>query len=337
MANPERFAVDTAALNLQHQVQDFYLAYTTYGTLNRDKDNVILFPTYYTGTHEDNERLIGPDRALDTNSFFIVVPNLIGNGQSSSPGNTQGVSGGAGFPDISIHQNIVAQEQLLQHLGINNIQLALGWSMGGLQTYHWCVHQPSMIKNALIICATAKTSEHNYVFLEGVKAALNADPSFNDGNYQKPPEAGLRAFGRVYAGWAYSQAFFRNQRYLDLGFVDSDALLREWEQDHLQHDANDLLCALRTWQQADIGAHPRFNGDTIAALESIKSRVWLMPCEQDLYFRHEDNKAELVHLQHGQYCGYESDFGHCSAGPDRFPYETQLIEDRIRTILTSFG
>jgi homoserine O-acetyltransferase len=206
--------------------------------------------------------------------------------------------------------------------------------MGGLQAYHWCVHQPGFIEHALIICATAKTSEHNFVFLEGVKAALKADPAYNDGNYQTPPRVGLGAFGRVYAGWAYSQAFFRNRRYKDLGFNTVADLLADWEKDHLSHDANDLLCALHTWQQADIGKHPRYKGDTQAALSSIDSHVWLMPCEQDLYFRHEDNRDELAHLRHGHYCGYESDFGHCSAGPGRFSRETKLIEDTIGTILS---
>lgn len=337
MALPERFHIDTSTLTHSCEIQDFFLAYKTYGKLNEEKTNAILFPTYYTGTHTDNEKLIGPGRALDSDAYFIVVPNLIGNGQSSSPSNTPGLHGGAAFPEFTIHQNILAQEQLLQHLGVSSIRLALGWSMGGLQTYHWCVHQPTFIKNALVICATAKTSEHNYVFLEGVKAALKADPAFNNGHYQSPPAAGLGAFGRVYAGWAYSQAFFRNRRYKDLGFDNTDAFLNDWEQDHLKHDANDLLVALSTWQQADIGQHPRFNGDTIAALQSIQSKIWLMPCEQDLYFRHEDNRAELPYLQQGYYCGYESDFGHCSAGPGRFQAETGLIEDRIRSILLQSG
>ncbi|MEM7256478.1 MAG: alpha/beta fold hydrolase, partial [Pseudomonadota bacterium] len=310
MSALKHFSVDTSQLSGSHSLPALTLAYTVHGTLNPRGDNAIIFPTYYTGTHSDNARLIGPGRALDTDKFFIVVPNLFGNGVSSSPSNTLPPDNGADFPPITIHQNVLAQQQLLQHLRVNQVRLAIGWSMGGLQSYHWCVHHPALIENALIICATAKTSEHNIVFLEGVKAALTADPGYNRGNYHtQPPEAGLRAFGRVYAGWAYSQAFFRHQRYKDLGFDTAEALLSDWEQDHLQHDANDLLCALHTWQQADIGSHPDVD-NTIDALQSIESNVWLMPCEQDLYFRHEDNRLELQHLRHGHYCGYQSDFGH---------------------------
>lgn len=333
MSELKYFEFDGISIGNTGPCPDFKLGYTTHGHLNAEADNTVLFPTYYTGTHVDNERLIGPGKALDTDQYFIVVPNLIGNGISSSPSNTLGPWDGPRFPTTTIHQNILAQELLLADLGVRNIRLAVGWSMGGLQAYHWCVHQPDRVENALIICATAKTSTHNQVFLEGVKAALTADQAFNSGNYSNPPVTGLKAFARVYAGWAYSQSFFRNERYAKLGFDSAEGLLQDWEKDHLAYDANDLLCALETWQLADIGTHPNFGGDTIAALQSIKSRIWLMPCEQDLYFRHEDNRNELIYLSHAEYRGYRSDFGHCSAGPGRFPTETTLIEDTITAIL----
>ena len=70
---------------------------------------------------------------------------------------------------------------------------------------------------------------------------------------KRAPEAGLKAFARVYAGWAYSQAFFRQGLYRNLGFADIDALLRFWEQDHLAQDANDLLAVMHAWESADPG------------------------------------------------------------------------------------
>lgn len=333
MADLRFYVVKGTRLSDTDSGPEFRLGYTVHGNLNPQADNVILFPTYYTGTHKDNEKLIGPGRALDTDRFFIIVPNLFGNGISSSPSNTAPPFDGPRFPTVTIHQNVVAQQQLLKYLGVKKIRLVVGWSMGGLQAYHWCVHQPGMVDNALIICATAKTSVHNSVFLEGVKAALTADQSFNSGNYAEPPVNGLKAFARVYAGWAYSQAFFRHSKFSSLGFDSAEALLQDWENDHLTHDANDLLCALETWQLADIGTHPDFKGDTEAALRCIKSKVWLMPCEEDLYFRHEDNRGELVHLTNAEYRGYQSDYGHCSAGPGRFSRETALIEKTIREIL----
>ena len=113
---------------------------------------------------------------------------------------------------------------------------------------------PEMVDAILPFCASARTSPHNQVFLEGVKAALTADAAYAGGDYAAPPEAGLRAFGRVYAGWAYSQTFYRERLHRELGFETWEELLLAWERDHLEWDANDLLAKLRTWQS---GRHQR--------------------------------------------------------------------------------
>lgn len=308
------------------------LAYRVYGQLNFAKDNVVLFPTYYTGSDLDNARIIGGGHALNPRDYFIVVPNMFGNGVSSSPSNMPEPFAANRFPEISLFDNVRAQALLLESLNIHFLELVLGWSMGGMQTYQWCVQYPAMVKRALIICATAKASEHNQVFLEGVKAALTADQNYRGGEYGKyTPNDGLKAFGRVYAGWAYSQAFFRKQRYKQLGFYSVEDFLQDWEQDHLNWDANDLLTMLRTWQKGDISD----GGDFEQALKSISAQVVLMPCEQDLYFRYEDNLAELELIKNGRYMGFESDYGHCSAGPGRFKEESDLIDKEIRELLTS--
>jgi homoserine acetyltransferase len=85
-----------------------------------------------------------------------------------------------------------------------------------------------MVKAILPFCASSKTSIHNHVFLEGVKAALITDKSWNNGNYKKQPVAGLKSFGRVYAGWAFSQDFYRKKLYKKFGFNDVEDLLKDW-------------------------------------------------------------------------------------------------------------
>ena len=86
---------------------DASLAYRTYGRLNAARDNCIVFPTYYTGTHRSNERLIGPGRALDPARYFIVVPNLFGNGLSSSPSNMPAPFAGNRFPRATVFDNVM--------------------------------------------------------------------------------------------------------------------------------------------------------------------------------------------------------------------------------------
>jgi homoserine O-acetyltransferase len=239
------------------------LAYKTYGSLNKHKSNVVLLPTFYTGTHKRNEGFFGPNRAINPEKHFIISINLFGNGLSSSPSNTPPPQDGPRFPNITLWDNVSCQHKLLtEQLNINKIALVTGWSMAGSQAYQWASQFPDMVDAILPFCASAKTSKHNFVFLEGVKAVLCADEKWNEGNYDYPPIKGLKAFGRVYAGWAFSQTFFREGLYKQLGFKTIEDLLQDWANDHVQNwDANDLLSKIATWQANDISIGPYYKGD----------------------------------------------------------------------------
>ena len=293
------------------------LAYKTYGVLNKSSDNVIVLPTFYTGTHKRNEGFFGSGRAIDPNEHFIVSINMFGNGLSSSPSNSPAPQDGPRFPNVTLWDNINCQHKLLtQQLNIKKIALVTGWSMAGCQAYQWGAQFPDMVKSILPFCASAKTSKHNHVFLEGVKAALIADKSWNNGDYKSPPVSGLKAFGRVYAGWAFSQDFFREELYKKIGFKTVEDLLKNWEDDHVNNwDANNLLTKINTWQTADISIGPVYNNNFKKALSSIKAKAILMPCNQDLYFRTKDNEIESNYIPNVSLQPYDSPFGHCVANP----------------------
>ena len=310
------------------------LAYQTYGELNASRDNVVLLPTFYTGTHTRNEGFFGPGRAIDPARHFVISVNLFGNGISSSPSNTPAPLDGARFPDITLYDNIRAQYHLLTEIfGIERIALVSGWSMAGCQSFQWGAQYPDFVDAILPFCASARTSEHNIVFLEGVKAALQADGVYADGNYTSPPVKGLKAFGRVYAGWAFSQTFYREQMYRLQGFGSAEALLQDWEQDHLAWDANDLLCKLRTWQHGDISANQIYRRDFKAALNAIKAKTIVIACDNDLYFRPEDNQLEIVHIAGGELRIYQSPWGHCVASPGNDPAFVRYLDQAIRELL----
>jgi homoserine O-acetyltransferase/O-succinyltransferase len=293
------------------------LIYKTYGELNKDGSNVIVLPTFYTGTHERNEGFIGKNRALNPNKYFIISINMFGNGLSTSPSNANKLQQGIKFPEITLWDNIYCQHKLItKKLKIKKIALVIGWSMAGCQSYQWAAQYPGMIKAILPFCASSKTSIHNHVFLEGVKAALTADKRFNKGNYKKQPIDGLKAFGRVYAGWAFSQDFFRKKLYKKFGFKNVEELLKNWAEDHAKNwDANNLLSKLKTWQLNDISVGPIYKNNYIKALQSIRAKTILMPCNQDLYFRTEDNKFEKKFISRSSLRPINSPFGHCAANP----------------------
>jgi len=305
------------------------LAYKTYGNLAPNRDNVVLFPTAYGQRHMDCEPFFQEGLALDPQRWFIVVPNMFGNGLSSSPSNTPPPHDRARFPRMTIDDMVRAQHRLLtERLGIERLALVTGTSMGALQTFHWGAHHPEMVERILPTCGAARCSVHNYVFLEGVKAALTCDPAFQDGDYEARPERGLRAMGRVWAGWALSQAFYRERRYLDLGFADlEDYLVRAWEEPRLDRDANDMLSMIWSWQHADISAHPRFGGDFDRALAAIEAEAIVMPGSTDLYFPPEDNAYEVARMPHAELRPIQSILGHGAGGRSGRSLEDEAFVD----------
>ena len=311
------------------------LAYKTYGALNSDKNNVILLPTFYTGTHKRNEGFFGANRAINPEKHFIISINLFGNGLSTSPSNADKKQRGSKFPTITLWDNIKCQHELLiKNFNIEKIALVTGWSMAGCQSYQWAAQYPDMVEAILPFCASAKTSEHNFVFLEGVKAALCADPIWNNGDYSSPPIEGLKAFERVYAGWAFSQSFFREKKYKELGFKNVEELLIDWENDHVNNwDANNLLTKLLTWQKNDISTGPNYNNNFTEALNRIKARAILMPCSHDLYFPPEDNEFEVKHMQNAELRKFDSIWGHCVANPGNDKNFEVALDNAINDLL----
>ena len=328
------FALGDFELQCGSVLPDAKLAYKTYGKLNQDGRNVVLLPTFFTGNHMRNEGFFGPGRAINPTRHFVVSVNLFGNGISSSPSNTPSPCNAGNFPQITFYDNIRAQHRLLtEALDVRWLALVTGWSMAGCQAFQWGAQYPDFVDAILPICASAKTSEHNIVFLEGVKAALTADAVYNNGNYRTPPVKGLKAFGRVYAGWAYSQTFYRDQMYRLKGFDTAEGLLQDWERDHLDWDANDLLCKLKTWQLGDISAQPVYANDFVAALNAIEAKTIVIACDNDLYFRPEDNQIEIEHIRKGDLRIYQSPWGHCVVSPGNdFEFETYL-DQAVRELL----
>jgi len=192
-----------------------------------------------------------------------------------------------------------------------------------------------MVRAIAPICGTARTSPHNFVFLEGVKAAMTADAAFRNGWYDTPPELGIRAFGRVYSGWVYSQAFYRDEEYRRMGLETLEDVMRFSEESYLRRDANDLLAMLWSWQHADISANPRFRGDLRAALRAITARAVVMPGDHDLYFTVRDNELEVAEMPNAELRPIPSIWGH-AAGRGRNPADNAFIDRALRELLSGY-
>ena len=337
MADCEFFELGDVLLQSGLTLRGARLAYKTYGELNAAKDNVIVFPTFFGSQHEGNEPMIGEGMALDPLNYFIVVPNLLGNGLSSSPSNTPPPYNKARFPDITYYDNIMCQHRLItDRFDVDRIALVCGFSMGAQQSYHWGALFPDMVERIAPWCGSARTSRHNFVFLEGVKAALTADDAWRGGWYDRPPSKGIRAMARVYAGWGPSQAFYREKVYLKMGFSSvEDFVITAWEGRFLEQDANDLLAMVSTWQNGDISDNPRYEGDFASALSAIRAKALVMPSQTDQYFPPEDNEIEVGHMPNAEMRPIPSIWGHMAGGPGRNPVDTESIDRALKELLES--
>jgi homoserine O-acetyltransferase len=187
-----------------------------------------------------------------------------------------------------------------------------------------------------VVCGAARCAPHNHVFIEGVKSALMADPAYRDGVFTEAPVRGFRAMARIYASWALSQTFFRQELWRGLGAGSlEDYLIGFWETNYARRNPSDLLAQFWTWQHADISANTVYQGDFAAALAAIEARVLLMPGDHDLYFTVDDSRLELRHLRRGALHPIPSVWGHRAGNPLNQPEDRAFIEAHVRALLES--
>jgi len=312
---------------------DLKLAYRVHGELNRAKSNLIVYPTYYAGGSDENEYLIGAGKTLDPDKYCIVIPNLFGNGVSSSPSNSPAPWSGSRFPMMTYFDNVAAQHQLIQQVfGVTRVCAVVGFSMGAMQAYQWASQYPDEVERFVAVCGSARTAEHNQLFLDSLRAAVVADASFNGGDYDSPPQKGLEAFCTIYASWFASQTFFAERLYRSMGIENLAGVIEFAKGVFMRHDANDLLAMAATWRAGDPSAHETYQGDFKRSMRSIQAKALVMPCDTDLYFRVSDNEAEVVLLRDAQLVPIRSDFGHV-AGGGFDPTALAFIDARIKAFL----
>jgi homoserine O-acetyltransferase len=303
-------------------LRDARLSWRTHGTLSPARDNVIVYPTSYAAQTPELTWLIGPDGILDPERWFIVQPDMFGNGLSSSPSNR------TDYPAlVTAWDNVHAQKRLLAEVfGVKWVACVYGWSMGAQQAYHWAAAFPGDVERIVAVCGSARTAVHNQVFLRGLLAVLEAAPEYaGHGRFSAEPTQALRAFARIYAGWALSQDYYRAGLHL-AGEPDLESFLRhQWEVRWLARRAANLHAQALCWHAGDISDNPLYGGDLARALGAIEAKVLLMPGETDLYFRVADNEAELPHLRRAALRPIPSIHGHRAGNPLGNPADTAFL------------
>lgn len=314
------------------------LAVATRGTLNDARDNAILITTWFSGTHQTwLDSYVGPEHALDPAKYFIVVVNQIGNGLSTSPHNTTDTAiAMSKFPELSIGDDVVAQERLLrEHFGIENLHAVVGASMGAEQTYEWIVRFPEKVGRAAPIAGTARTTPHDQMFTEALTEAITSDPGYRDGEYAENTEVadGLRRHARLWMLLGLSTEFWKREAWRLLGFDSREAVVSGFfEPLFAGMDPNALRVMARKWRNGDVSRHT--GGDLAAALGRITARTFVMPIDEDMFFPVRDVREEQEMIPGSELRVIEDVAGHFALFNFHETYLPQ-IDRHLRELLDS--
>ncbi len=206
------------------------LSYETYGKLNTRKSNAILIlhalsgDAHAAGFHEGDEKpgwwdeMIGPGKAFDTDTYFVICSNVIGGCKGSTgPSSINPATNtpyGLDFPIITIKDMVNAQRYLIDHLGIEKLLCVVGGSMGGMQALQWAVSYPERVRSVIPIATALKHSPQQIAFNEVGRQAVMADPDWKGGNYYggRFPAKGL-AVARMIGHITYMSDLSMNEKF----------------------------------------------------------------------------------------------------------------------------
>jgi homoserine O-acetyltransferase len=322
------------------------VAYETYGTLNANRDNTILIlhgitgSSHAAGKYAPENRtlgywdpLIGPGKVFDTNRFFVIAPNSLGGCRGStgpsSPNPQTGKPYALSFPIITIRDMVRMQERFLREgLGITQLALVTGGSMGGMQALEWAVMYPERVKAVAPIATTARVSARAIAFNEVARRAICLDPNWNRGQYyetgNETPQDGL-ALARMISTITYlsdevmREMFGRKpaseetalEHDLHARFDVERYLHDEGEKLVRRFDANSYLYLSKAMDLHDVSrGYPTLE----EALQRITAKALFVAIRSDdLFPAHET--AEMVRIMQGlgkhvEYFLMDSAYGH---------------------------
>jgi homoserine O-acetyltransferase len=281
-------------------IVDCKIGYRTYGILNENKSNVILYPTWFGGTSEHVGNLIRPDKLIDSTGFFIIVVDAFGNGVSSSPSNYSEND----FPKVTIKDMVNAQYQLLtQHLKINHLYGAIGGSMGSMQVFEWLVSHPDFIDKAIPYVCSPRPTSQDLLLMHVKKEILEIGQQYNI-----PEQEILKTYDLLNVYTAHSPDYrVRNTSYEQ--FPD---FLAGFENTPLsKFTAADRLCQLHALMNFDISEN--FDNSLQKAAESLKATVLMIVSSTD-HILNPQPAMEFAKMINAKIMILENDCGHLAIG-----------------------
>ncbi len=341
-------------------------SYQTYGKLNNEGTNVILICHALTGNSHaagiiSNEELlnssgheflykynnmyldklgwwdplIGPNKIFDTNKYFVVCSNILGSCYGttgpSSIDNSSDQKFNVNFPQISIRDMVQVQKKLCDFLGINEIQLITGGSLGGMQVLEWAVMYPDIVKKIAPIACSIFHSPWAIGFNDASRTAIKSDPNWLDGFYESQPINGLslarkiamisyRSFTSFSSKFGRETSKYKSSKYSIEGYLDYQG-----EKFINRFDANTYIYITQALDNHDL---LKGRGSSEDVLNSIRAKTLSIGIDSDVLYPTEEQKLIADKVSNGKYAEIQSQHGH-----DSFLIEFEQLEEIFKQFL----
>jgi homoserine O-acetyltransferase/O-succinyltransferase len=254
-------------------IRDCRIGYRTFGQLNPDKSNAILFPTWFTGTTAQLVEWAGPGKVMDSARYYVILVDALGNGISTSPSNSQ-LQPHMKFPKFGIRDMVNSQQQMLTRvMHINHLKAVMGISMGGMQTFQWMVSYPDFIDKAIPIVGSPRLAPFDLLLWQAENEAITSDPAWKNGEYTEQPALTLLT---AFEGLAIETP--------DKFNADTTReKLPEWiattRKQVAEFDANNHIRQSQAMMAHDVSA--TFGGSMDRAAAAVKAKVLVVPSITD--------------------------------------------------------
>jgi len=286
------------------QIDNCRIGYRTWGILNQERSNAVLFPSWFSGNSANMAAFVGTDKMIDPAKFFLIAVDALGDGVSSSPSNST-TQHGPDFPAFTTRDMVNAEYRLAtEKLGLKHLHAVMGISMGGMQTFEWIVDYPDFMGVAIPIVGSTRLTGYDLLLWHAEEDALKRDPAWKGGRYTQPPPMG--AVETLHTMNLSTPAHYARETPPEKFATD---YAEYYSKGIRPFDANDWLAQLEAMIHHDV-AH---GGSLEDAAKKVKAKVLVIVAAQD-HMVNPKPALDFAPLIGAKTLVLESDCGHLSPG-----------------------
>jgi homoserine O-acetyltransferase/O-succinyltransferase len=285
-------------------LRDCRIGYRTFGKINGDRSNIVVFPTWAGGTTDELKANVGAGKLISDADYYVILIDALSNGVSSSPSNSK-AQPHMHFPKITVRDMVNTQHELLtKTLGIQHVKAVMGISMGGMQTFQWMVSYPDFMDKAIPIVGSPHVAPYDVVFWRLNIDSIEGSAGWNHGDYAENPAKVVHfEIGELILQTPaeYNRTHTREQVLAALTKAETDKA----------EDANNTIRQSEAMMALNVS--DAFGGSMEKAAGAVKARIFVVVSKQDHTVTPQPAR-DFAHLLHAPLLELESDCGHLATG-----------------------